>query len=123
MTRVHLPVYQPGSPGPVVPATTPADPLLDAFARRIRYLRVSVTDRCNYRCSYCMPEALGDQLAFAARSTVLTFEEIERLVTVFSRLGVRKIRLTGGEPTVRRGIVELVGRLARVPGIEQIAMT
>jgi len=120
MTRVHLPVYHPALP---VPVTAPSDPLVDAFARRIRYLRVSVTDRCNYRCSYCMPEDLGDQIPFAPRSTLLTFEEIEQLVTVFARLGVRKIRLTGGEPTVRKGIVELVGRIRAVPGIDQVVMT
>jgi cyclic pyranopterin phosphate synthase len=101
----------------------PADPLLDNFSRKIRYLRVSVTDRCNYRCSYCMPEELGDQLVFETRAAVLSFEELERLVGVFARLGVRKIRLTGGEPTVRRGIVELAGRIARLPGIEQAVMT
>jgi cyclic pyranopterin phosphate synthase len=111
--------------GQVMPlvGAVPADPLVDGFARRIRYLRVSVTDRCNYRCTYCMPEELGDQLVFESKSAILTFEEIERLVRLFARLGVRKIRLTGGEPTVRRGIVELVGRIAKVPGIEQIVMT
>lgn len=120
MTRLHLPVI-----GGIAPLTgkIPADPLLDSFARRIRYLRVSVTDRCNYRCTYCMPEELGDQLAFEPRSAVLTFEEIERLIGVFARLGVRKVRLTGGEPTVRKGIVELAGRIANVPGIEQVVMT
>jgi len=109
MTRLYLPLLR--------------DPLVDPFARRIRYLRISVTDRCNYRCSYCMPEALEDQMVFAPRSAVLTFEELERIATVFAGLGVRKIRLTGGEPTVRKGIVELVGRIARVPGIEQVVMT
>ncbi|MDB4962899.1 MAG: molybdenum cofactor biosynthesis protein [Myxococcales bacterium] len=124
MSRVHLPVLGALLQAPSgLPGSVPADPLLDAFARRIRYLRVSVTDRCNYRCSYCMPEDLGDQLTFASRSTVLTFEEITRLVTVFAGLGVRKIRLTGGEPTVRKGIVDLVGRIAAVPGIEQVVMT
>ena len=120
MTRLHLPVI-----GDVTPlgGAIPADPLVDSFARRIRYLRVSVTDRCNYRCTYCMPEELGDQLTFEPRSAVLTFEEIERLIGVFARLGVRKVRLTGGEPTVRKGIVELAGRVARVPGIEQVVMT
>ena len=101
----------------------PADPLLDRFARRIRYLRVSVTDRCNYRCAYCMPESLVEHMHFQPRSALLTFEELERIVGVFARLGVRKVRLTGGEPTVRHGIVELVARLARVPGIEQLVMT
>ncbi|MBX3158488.1 MAG: GTP 3',8-cyclase MoaA [Deltaproteobacteria bacterium] len=117
--RVHLPVVRRTAPRGEVPS----DPLLDNFARRIRYLRVSVTDRCNYRCTYCMPEELADSLVFHARDAVLTFEELERLVAVFARLGVRKIRLTGGEPTVRRGIVELVRRIAAVPGIEQVVMT
>src|SRR4051812_47815026 len=111
MERVRLPVIQTALPtGPL-----PADPLLDNFARRIRYLRVSVTDRCNYRCTYCMPETLGRELEFHPRAAVLTFEELERVVGVFARLGVRKIRLTGGEPTVRHGIVDLVGRIAQVP--------
>ena len=107
MARLHLPIVD----------------LIDGFARRIRYLRVSVTDRCNYRCTYCMPETLEDRMQFQPRSAVLTFEEIERVVSVFARLGVRKVRLTGGEPTVRHGIVDLVARVARVPGIEQLVMT
>jgi cyclic pyranopterin phosphate synthase len=116
---VHLPVLNGVRPAAVVPA----DPLLDLHARRIRYLRVSVTDRCNYRCSYCMPEDLGKDLGFASKSEVLTFEELERVVTVFARLGVRKVRLTGGEPTVRKGIVELVARVRAIAGIEQVVMT
>ncbi len=120
-TRLHLPVLVAGR---VAPADqVPADPLVDLFARRIRYLRVSVTDRCNYRCSYCMPEALGDQLTFASKSAVLTFEELEQVISVFARAGVRKVRLTGGEPTVRKGIVDLVGRIRRIEGIEQVVMT
>ena len=122
MTRVHLPVLGGDSLVPHA-ATVPADPLLDGFARRVRYLRVSVTDRCNYRCSYCMPEDLGEQLTFASKSAVLTFEELERVISVFARLGVRKVRLTGGEPTVRQGIVDLVARVRRIPGIEQVVMT
>lgn len=120
MARLHLPVI--GGIAPLA-GEIPADPLVDNFARRIRYLRVSVTDRCNYRCTYCMPEELGDQLVFEPREAVLTFEELERLIGVFARLGVRKLRLTGGEPTVRKGIVELTTRVARVPGIEQVVMT
>jgi len=120
MSRVHLPVL--GGVAPLAGAV-PADPLLDGFARRIRYLRVSVTDRCNYRCSYCMPEELGDSLSFETKSQILSFEELERLVGVFARLGVRKVRLTGGEPTVRKGIVELVRRIRAVPGIDQVVMT
>jgi GTP 3',8-cyclase len=125
MTRLHLPVIGGLAPlaGTIPAGALPAEPLVDNFSRRIRYLRISVTDRCNYRCSYCMPEELGDQLQFEPRTAVLSFEEIERLLTVFARLGVRKVRLTGGEPTVRKGIVELAGRVARVPGIEQVVMT
>jgi GTP 3',8-cyclase len=122
VARVHLPVLGTGAT-PAVRGEAPADPLLDQFSRRIRYLRVSVTDRCNYRCSYCMPEELSDQLAFHPKSAVLTFEEITRLVALFARFGVRKIRVTGGEPTVRKGIVDLVGRIASVSGIEQVVMT
>jgi GTP 3',8-cyclase len=120
MDRVRLPVLlaPAAAPGPV-----PADPLVDGFARRIRYLRVSVTDRCNYRCSYCMPDALVERMQFQPRAAVLAFEELEHIVAVFARLGVRKVRLTGGEPTVRAGIVELVARIARVPGLEQVVMT
>jgi cyclic pyranopterin phosphate synthase len=85
--------------------------LVDRAARRIRYLRVSVTDRCNYRCTYCMPP---DGIEHRPQAEVLTFEEIERLVRVFVGWGVRRVRLTGGEPTVRRDIEWLVGRLARI---------
>jgi cyclic pyranopterin phosphate synthase len=128
MAIVRLPVISEVAPEAFRSGTgpadaLPADPLLDNFSRRIRYLRVSVTDRCNYRCSYCMPEELGDQLVFEPRAAVLTFEELERLIGLFARLGVRKVRLTGGEPTVRKGIVELAGRIARLPGIEQVVMT
>src|SRR5260221_11272395 len=121
MQRHHLPVL--GRSPAIAGGAAPADPLLDRFARRIRYLRVSVTDRCNYRCSYCMPESLVEHMQFQPRSALLTFEELEQIVGVFARLGVRKVRLTGGEPTVRHGIVELVERLARGPGIRQPVMT
>lgn len=114
--RVHLPMHRPVALAPDVPA----DPLVDPFARRIRYLRVSVTDRCNYRCSYCMPD---DDVSFAPRAELLTFEEISRVVSVFARLGVRKVRLTGGEPTVRRDLPVLVGYIASVPNVEQVVMT
>jgi GTP 3',8-cyclase len=127
VTRVHLPVIGPAGPGLAAPAPPAAagsaDPLVDGFARRVRYLRVSVTDRCNYRCTYCMPEELGESLTFQPRSELLTFEELERVVSVFARLGVRKIRLTGGEPTVRKGIATLVTRIAGIAGIEQVVMT
>src|SRR5436190_293357 len=128
MAIVRLPVIGAVAPGafrgdPGAAGALPADPLLDNFARRIRYLRVSVTDRCNYRCSYCMPEELGDRLSFEPRTALLTFEELERVVAIFARLGVRKVRLTGGEPTIRKGIVDLARRLATVAGIEQLVMT
>ena len=128
MTRVHLPVVHPLAPIPgLIPAggqvPVTVDTLVDGFARRVRYLRVSVTDRCNYRCSYCMPETLVDRMHFEPRAAVLTFEEIERVIGLFARLGVRKVRLTGGEPTVRQGIVALVRRVAAIPGIDQVVMT
>jgi cyclic pyranopterin phosphate synthase len=93
--------------------------LSDSFARRVSYLRVSVTDRCNYRCLYCMPE---EGVAVSPKTDVLTFEEIERLVRVMMRLGVRRVRLTGGEPTVRKDIVELVARLGAL-GLDDLALT
>ena len=103
----------------------PARPVVtDQFARPLRDLRVSVTDRCNFRCRYCMPrELFGPDHAFLPRAELLDFDEITRLVTVFARLGVVKIRLTGGEPLMRRDLATLVGMLAAVPGIEDIALT
>jgi cyclic pyranopterin phosphate synthase len=95
-------------------------PLLDRFGRVHTYLRVSVTDRCNYRCTYCMP---AEGLDWLPRADVLTYEEIARLVRVLAGTSVRKVRLTGGEPTVRAGIVDLVRMIAEVPGIEDLAMT
>ena len=86
-----------------------AAPLVDPFGRTIDYLRVSVTDRCDFRCVYCMSEAM----TFLPKSEVLSLEEIDRLASAFVRRGTRKLRLTGGEPLVRRGIVELVQALAR----------
>jgi cyclic pyranopterin phosphate synthase len=92
-----------------------ADALLDGLQRPLRDLRISVTDRCNLRCTYCMPrEIFDDSHAFLPRSELLTFEEIERLARQFIRLGVRKIRLTGGEPLLRHGIEQLVEKLARL---------
>lgn len=94
--------------------------LVDAFGRVHTDLRVSVTDRCNIRCVYCMP---ATNVRFMPRSELLTFEEIERFVGVAARLGVRTVRLTGGEPLVRRELPQLVARLVRVPGIDEIALT
>ena len=94
--------------------------LLDRHQRPLRNLRLSVTDRCNLRCSYCMPEA---EYAWLPREDILDFEEIERLVEVFVSLGVNKVRLTGGEPLLRRDVADLVRRLAARPGIDDLAMT
>jgi cyclic pyranopterin phosphate synthase len=92
-----------------------AMPPRDVFARPLHDLRVSVTDRCNFRCVYCMPkEVFGKDFQFLPRGEILSFEEIERLVRVFVGLGVRKVRLTGGEPLVRRNIERLVEMLAKV---------
>jgi len=94
--------------------------LADAFSRPITYLRISVTDRCNLRCTYCMPEA---GLPWIANAAVLSYDEIERLVRAAASTGVRSIRLTGGEPLVRRDLTDLVARIARVPGIDEIALS
>ncbi|HSK16056.1 MAG TPA: GTP 3',8-cyclase MoaA [Gaiellaceae bacterium] len=93
--------------------------LVDRLGRPVRDLRISVTDRCNFRCVYCMPkEAFGRDHAFLPRAELLTFEEIERVARVFAGLGVEKIRITGGEPLVRRDLETLVGLLARIPGLD-----
>jgi cyclic pyranopterin phosphate synthase len=90
-----------------------ADALLDRLGRPLRDLRVSVTDRCNFRCVYCMPkEAFGRDHAFLERSELLSFEEIARIAAAFARLGVRKVRITGGEPLVRRNLERLIELLA-----------
>src|SRR5579862_1117203 len=97
-----------------------AQNLIDGFGRLHDSLRISVTDRCNIRCFYCMPEEATD---FAPREEILTFEEIERFVRVAASLGVNKLRLTGGEPLLRRDLPRLIERLASVPGIHDIALT
>jgi cyclic pyranopterin phosphate synthase len=96
----------------------------DRLGRALGYLRVSVTDRCNFRCQYCMPrEVFGPDFAFLPRSELLSFEEITRLVTLFAAEGVTKVRLTGGEPLLRRDLAQLVGMIAAVEGISDIALT
>jgi GTP 3',8-cyclase len=93
--------------------------LTDTLGRPVRDLRISVTDRCNFRCVYCMPkEIFGRDYRFLERRELLTFEEIERLARVFVRLGVEKIRLTGGEPLLRRELERLVAMLAAIPGLD-----
>lgn len=94
--------------------------MLDQFNRQINYLRISVTDRCNLRCRYCMPET---GIQFIPHSEVLSFEEIKAIVEVAVPLGIDKIRLTGGEPLVRKDIVELVRMIASVKGVNDLAMT
>lgn len=114
-TSTALPVVFDGAPG--VP---------DGFGRALRDLRISVTDRCNFRCPYCMPaEVFGRDFAFLPRDEVLTFEEIARLARVFVGLGVRKLRITGGEPLVRRDVPELIAQLAeiRTPDGEPVDLT
>ncbi len=103
-------------PGPA------AERLIDGFGRRIDYLRLSVTDRCNLRCTYCM----GSRPRFVPRREVLSLEELERLVSAFVALGVRRVRVTGGEPLARPGVVELLGRLGRhVPAgrLDELTLT
>ncbi len=97
---------------------------LDTRGRPLHDLRISVTDRCNFRCVYCMPRAVfGRDHAFLPRAELLTFDEIARLVAIFTRLGVEKVRLTGGEPLVRRELPSLVGLLAAIPGVEDLTLT
>src|SRR5690348_8749692 len=98
-------------------------PLLDTLGRPLETLRVSITDRCNFRCVYCMPkEVFGRDYAFLDRRELLSFEEIVRVVGVFASLGVRTVRLTGGEPLVRRDVERLVDQLAAIPDLE-LALT
>jgi GTP 3',8-cyclase len=95
-------------------------PLTDSFGRLHDNLRISVTDRCNIRCFYCMPE---EGVKFEPRENILSFEEIERFVRVAVTLGIRKLRITGGEPLVRKGLPELIRKLSAIPGIDDLALT
>lgn len=98
--------------------------VLDKFKRPLRDLRISVTDRCNFRCTYCMPaEIFGERYEFLNKSALLSFEEITRLTRILVKLGVAKVRLTGGEPLVRSEIEDLVAMLAKTEGIEDLTMT
>src|SRR3989337_1508430 len=98
---------------------TGKEPLSDRFGRRISYLRVSVTDRCNHRCTYCAP--LMEK--FKKREEILSFDEIKRIIRLMAGMGVTKVRLTGGEPLVRKDVEILVEMLSKIPGIEDITMT
>src|SRR6476661_7546800 len=96
-------------------------PLLDAHNRTIKDLRISLTDRCNFRCFYCLPNG---EPPLARKETILTFEEIARIAEIFVDLGIEKIRLTGGEPMLRRDIVRLVSRLSQLkPRLKDLALT
>ena len=99
-------------------ATLPTQ-LIDSFDRRISYLRLSVTDRCDFRCQYCMAETM----TFLPRGQVLTIEELLRTARLFTELGVKKIRVTGGEPLIRRGVEELFAGLGKLPGLDTLALT
>lgn len=118
----------------------PAAVLADSHGRILRDLRVSVTDRCNFRCLYCLPETEAAQNFYRGhwaklpnstpilqqwvpKTSILTFEEIERIIRVAAGFGIQKIRLTGGEPLLRHGLEDLVARIAKIPGIEDLAMT
>ena len=94
--------------------------LIDPFQRKIEYLRLSVTDKCNMRCFYCMPEHFKD---FEQPEHWLTFDEIERVIGVFAELGVSRIRVTGGEPLVRKNLSELVHRISNLPGVEDLSLS
>ena len=108
-------------PEPVRTGTAPTSgPLVDRYGREHTYLRLSVTDRCNYRCTYCMPMQSIDWMR---RVDLLSYEEIHRLLVIFASMGIRRVRITGGEPLVRRDLVDLVARLASIDGLDDIAMT
>lgn len=99
-------------------------PLLDKLGRPLQDLRISVTDRCNFRCRYCMPkEVFGKDFTFMPRNKLLSFEEIERITKIFVKLGVKKIRLTGGEPLLRKDLPMLIEKLANISGLDDIALT
>ena len=96
----------------------------DLFDRQLRDLRISVTDRCNFRCTYCMPkEMFGPGYEFLPRDQLLTFEEITSVVRQFAARGVTKVRITGGEPLLRKGVEDLIGMIARVEGVEDLTLT
>ncbi|MCI2947936.1 GTP 3',8-cyclase MoaA [Staphylococcus caledonicus] len=96
----------------------------DKLGRPIRDLRISVTDRCNFRCDYCMPkEIFGDDFVFLPKDELLTFDEMVRIAKVYAELGVKKLRITGGEPLLRRNLYQLIAELSKIKGIEDIGMT
>jgi len=98
---------------------TTSDSLIDAFGRQIDYVRLSVTDRCDFRCTYCMAE----EMTFLPRQEILSLEELERIARIFVHLGVKKLRITGGEPLIRRGVDRLFTGLYNLPGLQELALT
>src|SRR4030042_2551210 len=94
--------------------------LLDPYRRKINYLRISITDRCNLRCRYCMPE---EGVSLIPHEEILTYEEILRIVRVFATEGISKVRLTGGEPLVRKGIVDFISQLSKIEEIKDLSLT
>ena len=94
-------------------------PLQDGFSRRFYYLRLSVTDVCNFRCTYCLPDGYRPE----GRKSFLSLDEIRRIVSGFAAMGTRKVRLTGGEPSLRRDFTAIIETVANTPGIEKVAMT
>ena len=109
---------------PTIPRQFPGASVKDRFGRRLRDIRVSVTDRCNFRCPYCMPaEIYGERYEFLPRPEILTFEEIERLVRLFGSLGATKLRITGGEPLVRAKLPNLIERLAAIETVDDLTLT
>ena len=98
--------------------------LKDTFNRNLKDLRISVTDRCNFRCTYCMPaEIFGESYEFLPKEEILSFEEISRLASIFVELGVEKIRITGGEPLMRKNLQQVVFLVNEVPGIKDLTLT
>jgi len=102
-----------------VPSTLKTNKLIDKFGRQVTYVRISVTDRCDFRCVYCMSE----DMEFLPREQVLTLEEIERLSQAFVEMGVTKIRITGGEPLVRKDVVGMLAKVAKLDGLEELVIT
>ena len=94
--------------------------MLDGFGRNIDYLRVSITDRCNFRCLYCMPE---EGVPKKDHNDILSFEQMESIIEVLAELGIKKIRVTGGEPLVRKGCVDFIDKISKIKGIEQVCLT
>ncbi len=113
-------------PGKAIPTTSAVSRprLADTMGRPMQDLRISVTDRCNFRCVYCMPaEIFGERYEFLPKPQILSYEEITRLARIFVKLGVKKVRLTGGEPLVRANVEELVALMSQIPGVDDLTLT